>query len=64
MAPMDALKAATSEAAKTLKQQDVGVVEPGRYADFVVLNRDPTEDITALQDSITAVYKGGDRVGV
>lgn len=64
MAPMDALKAATSEAAKTLKQQDVGVVEPGRYADFVVLDRDPTEDITALQDSITAVYKGGDRVGV
>jgi imidazolonepropionase-like amidohydrolase len=64
MAPMDALKAATSEAAKTLKQQDVGVVEPGRYADFVVLDRDPTEDITALQDSVTAVYKGGDRVGV
>jgi imidazolonepropionase-like amidohydrolase len=62
MSPMDALKTATSEAAKTLKQQDVGAIEPGRYADLVALEGDPLDDISALREAIGAVYKGGERV--
>lgn len=62
MTPMDAIRAATGAAAKTLRTDDVGVIEAGRRADMVALDRDPLDDITALQDGITAVYKGGDRV--
>lgn len=62
--PMDALKAATRNAALTLKEQDVGAIEAGRYADLVALDEDPLDDIRALQESIAAVYKGGERVDV
>ena len=62
MTPMDAIKTATSEAAKTLKTADVGAIEAGRRADIVALDANPLADITALQDQIAAVYKGGDRV--
>ena len=62
MTPMDAIKTATSEAAKTLKTADVGAIEVGRRADIIALDANPLADITALQDRIAAVYKGGDRV--
>lgn len=62
MEPMDAVKAATSEAAKTLKEQEVGAIEPGRFADLLVLDESPLEEIRVLTDSIAMVYKHGDRV--
>jgi len=39
----------------------VGTLESGKLADIVVVDGDPTSDITILQDpaAITAVYKGG-----
>lgn len=60
--PMDAIKTATSEAAKTLKERNVGAVEAGRFADLVVLDRNPLDDVRAIQDDVTAVYKSGQRV--
>jgi imidazolonepropionase-like amidohydrolase len=62
MEPIDALKAATSNAAATLKHDEVGVLEAGRYADFVALGANPLDDIRALRESIEAVYKGGECV--
>lgn len=62
MTEMDAIKCATSEAARTLKEQDVGAVEAGRYADLVVLDGDPLDDISALRADVAAVYKGGQQV--
>jgi imidazolonepropionase-like amidohydrolase len=62
MDPMDAIKAATSEAARALKKQDVGVIEPGRAANLVVLEANPLSDIRALTDSVGTVYKHGERV--
>jgi imidazolonepropionase-like amidohydrolase len=62
MEPMDALKAATSHAASTLKHDDVGAIEGGRYADLVALGEDPLDDIRALRRSVTDVYKGGEWV--
>jgi len=62
MDPMDTIKTATSEAALTLKQQDVGAIEAGKFADLVALNRNLLEDIRALQDGIATVYRGGERV--
>jgi len=47
--PVDALKAATSHAAKALRiNRHVGTVKPGKIADLVAVEGDPTEDITAI----------------
>jgi imidazolonepropionase-like amidohydrolase len=55
-----AIEAATGVAARTVPGDDVGVLEPGRYADFVVAD-DPLSDVGSLREPV-AVYKGGKRV--
>jgi imidazolonepropionase-like amidohydrolase len=59
MSEMEAIKAATSSAAETLKEPSVGAIEPGRFADLVVLDANPLSDISALRDAVTTVYKSG-----
>jgi imidazolonepropionase-like amidohydrolase len=56
---MDAIKAGTSNAARTIPEDDVGSIEPGNYADLVVLDEDPLDDIGATRHAISTVYKGG-----
>ncbi len=59
MPPMDAIKAATSVAAKYIGWgKDVGAVEPGRYGDLIAVDADPLADISALED-VDVVIKGG-----
>lgn len=48
LAPMKALKAATSNAAALLRLPDVGTIEEGNAADLVLWEADPLEDIEAL----------------
>jgi imidazolonepropionase-like amidohydrolase len=49
MAPMAALKSATSVAAELLGWQDrLGALEPGKIADVVAVKGNPAEDITAM----------------
>lgn len=56
---MAALKAVTSVAARYLrKQEDIGAVAPGRYADFLVIDGDPLRDVRELR-KLTTVYRGG-----
>jgi imidazolonepropionase-like amidohydrolase len=57
----DAIRAATGTAARTLPTDDVGTLEPDNWADLVVLDEDPLDDISALRN-IRTVYKGGDEV--
>ena len=58
----EALLAGTSEAAKSLGVADeVGSIEPGKEADFLLTNGDPTQNISHLQD-VAAVFKSGIRV--
>jgi imidazolonepropionase-like amidohydrolase len=59
MQPIDAIRAATLNAAEALASQDVGALEPGRYADLVAVQGDPTADVTLLE-SIPVVVKGGE----
>jgi imidazolonepropionase-like amidohydrolase len=59
MPPMDALYAATYSAADLLGQRDeIGTLEPGKFADVVAVSADPLEDITVLQE-VSFVMKGG-----
>ena len=56
---MAAFKAVTSVAARYLrKQEDIGSIAPGRYADFFVVDGDPLRDVRELR-KITTVYRGG-----
>jgi cytosine/adenosine deaminase-related metal-dependent hydrolase len=52
------LRAVPSQAARHLrKQNDIGSIAPGRFADFLVVNGDPLSDIRDLR-KLTAVYRG------
>jgi imidazolonepropionase-like amidohydrolase len=65
LTPMEAIMAATSVGAEHLDMGDlVGSIEPGKYADIVVVDGDPLADITVLQeiDRIKVVMKGGEVV--
>jgi imidazolonepropionase-like amidohydrolase len=59
MSPLEALRAATTNAAELMGWQDkVGVIEPGHYADLIAVEGDPLADITVLQ-RVKFVMKGG-----
>ena len=58
--PEEAIRAATIVAAEHVEMaDDIGTLEAGKFADMVVLRRDPLEDITALK-SIRLVIKNGE----
>lgn len=62
MAPMQAIKSATSLAAEHMGiTTDVGAIEVGRYGDLIAVHGNPLEDIAVLQD-ISVVIKGGEVV--
>jgi imidazolonepropionase-like amidohydrolase len=59
MTPMQAIKSATSVAARLLDREDsLGAVAAGRYADMVAVRGDPLADITELE-RVRWVMKGG-----
>ncbi|HEX8073181.1 MAG TPA: amidohydrolase family protein [Pyrinomonadaceae bacterium] len=59
MTPMQAIQSATVEAARMLDQTDnLGAIEPGKYADIVATTGDPLADITELE-RVRFVMKGG-----
>jgi imidazolonepropionase-like amidohydrolase len=59
--PMAILVSATGDAARCLGFNDVGTLEAGKWADFVVLTRDPLADITNTR-SIESVWIAGNQV--
>jgi imidazolonepropionase-like amidohydrolase len=60
--PMQAIQSATSVGAEVMGLQDrIGHLAPGMFADFLVIDGDPLEDITVLQDRrrLERIYKAG-----
>lgn len=59
MTPLDAIRAATVNAAELMGwQEDIGALEGGRYADVIAVEGDPLTDIAVLQN-VAFVMKGG-----
>lgn len=69
LAPMDALRAATTVPARWLGADgDFGTVQAGRLADLIAMDADPSRDVSALR-TLRWVMKGGqvvrdDRKGI
>ncbi len=63
MTPLQAIHSATLTATRVLRRfgHEVGKLEVGRLADIIVVNGDPTRDITVLQKKtlLDFVFKGG-----
>ncbi len=62
MTPMEAIQTATKNAAEALKiDQDLGTLEPGKLADIVVVDGDPSHNISVLRvkENIKMVMKEG-----
>ncbi|HKP73577.1 MAG TPA: amidohydrolase family protein [Pyrinomonadaceae bacterium] len=59
MKPMAAIQSATTVAARLLdREDDIGAIEAGKYADIVAVAGDPLQDITELE-RVRFVLKGG-----
>ncbi len=61
MTPAQVLRSATGVAADCLGRSDVGTLEPGRRADFVLLRADPLRDLANLR-AIEGVWVAGERI--
>ena len=62
MTPMQAIVATTKTASECIHMaSDVGTIEPGKYADVLVVDGDPLADITVLQDKarLALIMQGG-----
>ncbi len=61
LTPMQAIVAATGSSARFLGAKDLGTLEAGKWADLIVIDRDPLRDIKNTR-AIHNVYIAGNRV--
>ena len=59
--PMEAICSATVVNSRLLRWDEIGAIEPGRFADIIAVEGDPLDDVTHLQD-VAFVMKGGEIV--
>ena len=63
LSPLEAIRAATQTSARSLGiDGDRGTLEPGKRADFLLLDGDPIRDVKNVR-KILDVFKNGRRVG-
>ena len=60
LTPLQAIQTATKNAAALLHLDDRGVIAPGKLADLLIVDGDPSHDITAV-DNIESVWRRGKR---
>jgi imidazolonepropionase-like amidohydrolase len=61
MSPKQILMSATGSAAHALKVNDIGTLEVGKWADIVVFDKNPLDDINNTE-TLAAVYVAGNEV--
>lgn len=61
LTPSEALAAATSRPADRFRLHDRGRIAPGKRADLVLVEGDPTRDIRATR-RIVSIWRGGTRI--
>jgi imidazolonepropionase-like amidohydrolase len=61
LTPMQVITAATGSGAQFLHAHDLGTIEPAKWADFIVLDRDPLANIRNTR-TISAVFIAGNRI--
>jgi imidazolonepropionase-like amidohydrolase len=63
LGPMGAIVATTKTNAELLrKEKDLGTIEPGKWADFILVNGDPLKEMKLFQnyqEKITLIIQGG-----
>ena len=61
MSPLQAITCATRNAAVTVDAANLGTLQKGKLADFLVVDGDPLADIRILQDKtrFSAIFQGG-----
>jgi imidazolonepropionase-like amidohydrolase len=59
--PMDAIKSATVDNAEWLRDKTIGSIETGKWADLLVLDKNPLDDIRNTE-TINSVYIAGQSV--
>ena len=59
ISPLEAITCATKTSAECLGMEDeIGTLEKGKSADIVVINGDPSEDISTLHSVNTIISQG------
>ena len=61
MSPGEIVVAATGDAARCIGRDDIGTIEPGRWADLLVLEADPLADVANIR-RIESVWIAGNEV--
>ena len=62
LSPLEAIYAGTRSPAAALGiMESIGTVEPGKEADLLVVNGDPSQDLELLRD-VVAIFKAGVRI--
>lgn len=62
MRPLDLLRSATSSAADLIGANDRGVLAPGKLADVVAFNGDPSRNIALLEKSPALIMRAGRKI--
>jgi len=62
MRPIEVLRSATAGAAELLGTNDRGVLAPGKLADVVAFNGDPTRQISVMESTPSLIMVGGQKI--